>query len=59
MRTESTTELVRMAVKAGLNMREVSERLDSSAKNAGGLRKFREWVLEEIFQKEKQIAMEC
>jgi len=51
MKTVSTVKFIQLARKAGLNMREVSERLDASAGQAGGIRKWQGWIRSEIAKK--------
>ena len=41
---ENNTELVQKAVKAGLNMREVYEKLNNSVTRPDGLESWREWL---------------
>lgn len=47
MRT--TVRLVQAARKAGLDMREVSERLDAAVGDREALREWRAWVREQVF----------
>jgi hypothetical protein len=47
----ATVKLVQAARKAGLDMREVSERLDAAVGIPDGLRRWRQWVREEILRK--------
>jgi ribosomal protein L1 len=48
MKTESTVDCIRKARKAGLDMREVSERLDASVSLPNGLEHWKKWVHSEI-----------
>jgi hypothetical protein len=54
MNKESTIDCIRKAKKAGLDMREVSERLDASVSLPNGLERWKKWIHEEVL---KQLAL--
>jgi len=56
MRT--TVQFIQAARKAGLDMREVAERLDATVGVKDGLRRWRQWVREEILKGgKKELAL--
>lgn len=48
MRNETTVSFMQAAIKAGLDMREVYERLDAAAGCVNGISRWRKWVKDEI-----------
>jgi len=51
---KTTVQLVQEAGKAGMDMREVSERLDAAVGIPDGLRKWREWIRKKL---ESRLAL--
>ena len=57
MRTISTVKYIQAARKAGLDMREVSERLDAAVGHPGALREWRNWVRKEILNGKVEVVL--
>ena len=57
MKPIGTVKFIQAARKAGLDMREVSERLDAAAGNRDALRQWRKWVKEQVLRSEKQVEL--
>jgi hypothetical protein len=56
MSASSTVSCIQDARKAGLDMREVTERLDAAVGRPDGLSRWKEWVRSEIL-KTKNLAL--
>ena len=52
-----SVKFIQAARKAGLNMREVSKRLDAAVGNPEAMRKWREWVRDQILRSEKKVEL--
>jgi hypothetical protein len=56
---KTTVQFVQAARKAGMDMREVSERLNAAIGVQGGLQKWRKWIRQEILKggRKKELAL--
>lgn len=55
--TASTVKFVQAARKAGLDMREASERLDAAVGSRDALRKWRAWVRDQILKSGRKAGL--
>ena len=57
MKKVSTVKFIQEARKAGLDMREVSKRLDAAVGNPQALREWSRWIREQVLHSGKELAL--